>query len=138
MVWSGSRARGIRAGSIGTNDGDDMTVSVAVSVTGRQALPYRVARHNLTRRLAAGALCEAAGACGIRNTPPGSAALAFHARVARLTPADLDRALAVDKTLVQLWRVRGAPYIVSTRDAAPFSVGLLPDDEESMRAFVNG
>ncbi len=116
MVWSGSRARGIRAGSIGTNDGDDMTVSVAVP---------------------AGALRDAASACS-QNTPPGSAALALHARVAGLTPADLDRALAVDNTLVRLWSVRGAPYIVPTRDAAPFSVGLLPDDEESMRAFVNG
>ena len=69
---------------------------------------------------------------------PGSAALALHARVADLAPAELNRALVVDKTLLQVWSTRAAPYIIPTRDAAVFTAGLLPETEAALRFFMGG
>ena len=103
-----------------------------------QILAFRLNSHHLTRRLPPGSLLPAAAACGIQNTPPGSAALALHARVEGLVPADLDRALGQDRTLLLLWSVRGAPYLVPTRDSAVFTVGALPSDEASFRVLLQG
>ncbi|WP_424358801.1 winged helix DNA-binding domain-containing protein [Methanocella sp. MCL-LM] len=109
-----------------------------LSVTRDQALAFRLAGHNLSRRLPPGSLLKAAGTCGIQNSPPGSAALSLHARVDGFSPGDLDRALAVDKTLLQMMSLRGAPYIFPTADAGAFTAGLLPDDEESLCFFIQG
>jgi len=82
-------------------------------------------------------LIEAAR-CGLQNTPPGAAALALHARVTDLTPADLERALVVDKTLLQVCSVYAALYVVPTRDVVVFTAGLLPESEETLRFFMGG
>jgi hypothetical protein len=68
----------------------------------------------------------------------GAAALALHARVTDLIPADLERALVVDKSLLQAWSVRAAPYVVPTRDVVVFTTGLLPENEETLRFFMGG
>jgi hypothetical protein len=102
-----------------------------------QVLAFRLAQQHLAARLPRGALIEAAR-CGLQNTPPGMAALALHARVTDLAPAELDRALAVDKTLLQVWSARAAPYVIPTRDAAVFTAGLLPENEEALRFFMGG
>jgi hypothetical protein len=109
----------------------------AAAVTGSQALAYRLARHHLARRLAAERLLDAAGACGVQDTPPGSAGLALHARLEGLAAGALERALA-ERTLLAVWSARAAPYVVPTRDAASFTLGLLPDDEESIRHHIRG
>jgi hypothetical protein len=104
----------------------------------QQVLAFRLDSHNLARRLPPGSLLPAAAACSVQNTPPGSAALALHARVAELTPGDVDRALEIDKTLLQVWSMRASPHVVPTGDAAVFTLGLLPGDEESLRFFIRG
>ena len=109
-----------------------------IRATRDQVLTFRLAQHHLSQRLSRGSQIEAAGACGIQNTPPGAAALALHARVTGLTPADVDRALAIDKTLLQVWSVRAAPYVVPTSAAAVFTTGVLPEGEESLRFFLSG
>ncbi len=103
-----------------------------------QMLAFRLGSHNLATRLPAGSLLSAASACGVQNSPPGTAALALHARIAGLTPADVDCALERERTLLQAWSLRGAPYLFPARDAAVFTLGLLPEDEESLRAFILG
>ncbi len=55
-------------------------------------MAFRLASHNLTRRLGARSVVEAAAPCGIQETPLGSAALAFLARVEGLSPAALQSA----------------------------------------------
>jgi hypothetical protein len=102
-----------------------------------QILAFRLHAHNLAARLRAGSLLTAA-ACGIQDTPPGSAALALHARLSQLAPEYIDRALAVDKSLIHMWSMRAAPYAFPTTDAAVFTLGVLPTDEESLRFFILG
>jgi hypothetical protein len=109
-----------------------------MSVTRDQALAFRLAGHNLTKRLPAGSLLQAAGACGIQNTPPGSAWLSLHARVVGLSPGEIAMALAGDKTLLQTMSLRGAPHIFPTADAGVFTAGLLPDGEEDLCFFIHG
>lgn len=74
----------------------------------------------------------------MQNTPPGSAALSLHARVAGLAPGDIQQALWSDKSLLQAWNMRGAPYVFPAKDRLIFTCGLLPRDEESIRAFIPG
>lgn len=74
----------------------------------------------------------------VQNTPPGAAALSLHARLERLTPEDVTRALEIDKALIQVWSLRGSPHIFPTADFSVFTQGLLPPDEDSRQEFIYG
>jgi hypothetical protein len=104
----------------------------------KQILAFRLAAHNLTRRLGHRSVTKAAAACGIQETPLASAAIAFRARVEKLTPALLDRALVEDRTLVCLWAMRGAPYVVPAADLGVFTAGALPLDPVSFKQSLGG
>jgi hypothetical protein len=104
----------------------------------KQILAFRLAGHNLTRRLEHRSVTKAAAACGIQETPLGSSAIAFHARVEKMAPALLDRALLEDRTLVGLWAMRGAPYVVPAKDLGVFTVGALPLDPVSFKQSLGG
>lgn len=101
-----------------------------------QVIAFRLQGHNLSERLPAGSLLKAAGACGIQNTPPGTAELALNARVSDLTPQDIDCALETNKTLLQGWSIRQSPYLFPTEDMALFTVGLLPRSEEAWQFLL--
>lgn len=101
-------------------------------------LAFRLASHNLIERLRLRTLVRAAAACGIQETPLGSAALALQARVDRLTSAALERALLRDRTLLHLWSLRGAPYVVPARDLHVFTAAGLPVDRASFDVFLGG
>ncbi len=103
-----------------------------------QAQAFRLSSHHLAARLAPGALLQAAGACGIQNTPPGTAVPALHARLPDLIEDDLERALTGEKALLQCWSLRAAPHLFPAGDMAIFTAGLLPLDEESRRGFISG
>jgi hypothetical protein len=115
-----------------------------ILVAGReQALAFRLSSHHLAVRLplqtgVERSLLAAAGACGIQDSPPGSAALALHARVAGLTPDAVEQAIATDKSLLRAWCLRAAPCFFPVSDAAVFTAGLLPDDEAAARFFILG
>jgi hypothetical protein len=94
-------------------------------------------RGGLRLDLGQGGLLKAA-ALGLQDTPPGSAALAAHARVEGLTPEALDAALARDKALVQVWAMRAAPYVAPTADLAVFTAGLRPSNESERLYFIRG
>ena len=63
------------------------------AVSGEQVRRYRLAAHHLDRPLPPGSLTEAAGVCGVQNSPPGAWETALFARVAACTPALLRQAL---------------------------------------------
>jgi hypothetical protein len=99
---------------------------------------FRLAAHHLSGRLGEDALLDAAGRCGIQNSPPGSALLALHARVRGVTQERVDDAVVNQKTLLQTWSLRGAPFYFPTADAPVFTAGVLPPSEEVMRHFLSG
>jgi hypothetical protein len=103
-----------------------------------QILAFRLASHNLSRRLKLGSLVEAAAACGIQETPLGTAAVALLTRVEGLSPDALEVALAGERSLVTLWSVRGAPYVVPADDLGAFTAGALPLDAASFRQSLGG
>lgn len=101
-------------------------------------IAFRLGAHHLAERLGEGGLLDAAGRCGIQNSPPGSALLALHARVRNLTQEQVDDAVGVEKTLLQTWCMRGAPFFFPVSDAPVFTTGVLPPTEEAMRHLVPG
>lgn len=107
-------------------------------VSGSEAIAFRLGAQNLLERADASELPDVTGRCGVQNSPPGSALLALHARVRDITPERLDAAVAEDRSVVQTWCMRGAPYFVPTVDAAVFTTGVLPPTEDAMRHFVLG
>jgi hypothetical protein len=111
---------------------------VADRLSKGDVIAFRLSAHNLTERLGEGGLLDAAGRCGIQNSPPGSALLALHARVRNLTPEQVAGAVAEEKSLLQTWCMRGSPFYVPTSDAPVFTTGVLPPTEEAMRHFVLG
>lgn len=101
-------------------------------------IAFRLHAHHLTERLDNDKLLEAAGACGVQNSPPGSALLALHARVRDVTTEQVQQAVAGDKSLLQTWSLRGAPFFFPTADAPVFTTGVLPPTEAALRHFLPG
>lgn len=113
-------------------------VPVAGRVSKGDVIAFRLGAHHLAERLGEGGLLEAAGQCGIQNSPPGSALLALHARVRDLTQEQVASAVAEDKSLLQTWCMRGSPFYFPASDAPVFTTGVLPPTEEAMRHLVPG
>lgn len=109
-----------------------------MTVSRDKVVAFRLHAHHLTKRLGEDEMFHAAAACGIQNSPPGSALLALHARVRGFTQDQLDQAVSEDKSLLQSWCMRGSPYYVPTADAPIFTTGVLPPTEEAMRQFILG
>lgn len=63
-------------------------------------IAFRLGAHHLAERLGEDGLLDAAGRCGVQNSPPGSALLALHARVRNLTQERVAEAVAEEKSLL--------------------------------------
>lgn len=116
---------------------------MSVRVNGEQIRAFRLRGHGLDESSEAAtdptaAMLDAAGRCGVQNSPPGSALLALDARVGALSAAHFEGAIAEDRSLLQTWSLRGAPYLFPTADAALFTSGVLPPTEEAARRFLPG
>lgn len=106
-------------------------------VDAEQVTAFRVAAHHLHERMPGGSLPAAAGACGLQDSPPGSALLALNARVRDVEPDTLVDAVT-DRSMFHTWAMRGSPFFVPTADLAVFTTGVLPDGEQARRRFVLG
>lgn len=102
---------------------------MAEEVSRGDVIAFRLGAHHLTERLGENGLLDAAGRCGIQNSPPGSALLALHARVRNLTQEQVADAVAEEKSLLQTWSMRGAPFYFPAVDAPVFTTGVLPPTE---------
>ncbi len=100
-----------------------------------QALAFRLEQQHLARRLPPGALLAAVTACGIRNSPPGSAEMALHARLADFNLSQLQNALA-DRELLEIWSMRLSPFFLQPAAAAIFTTGLLPQNDAWLRVYL--
>ena len=110
----------------------------AADISTEQALSFRVARHNLGDRLAPGWLADAASVCALQDDAPAAAAVSLVARVDGVVPAEVERAVLVDRSLVRLPSLRGVTHVVSRRDGAAFAHGALAADEASLRDQLLG
>jgi hypothetical protein len=112
-------------------------IPVTERIERENVVAYRLASHHLDVRLGDRDLLTAAGRCGIQNTPPGSALLAFQARVEGVSADLVDRAVE-DRSMLLTWSMRGAPYYLPAADADVYTTGVLPVTEEARRHFVLG
>lgn len=62
----------------------------------------------------------------------------MHARVRGVTRERVAAAVAEEKSLVQSWCMRGAPFYFPVADAPVFTLGVLPPNEQAMRHFLVG
>ncbi|WP_035859608.1 DNA glycosylase AlkZ-like family protein [Cryptosporangium arvum] len=101
-------------------------MGAAIEVDRHQVLAYRVGAQQLDRsepeitRLAVLDL-------GVADTPPGSARVAFAARLPSLED---------DDSLVTVWGARGAPFVHRAADLPPLAAALFPRDEADAKARV--
>ncbi|NYI75984.1 winged helix DNA-binding domain-containing protein [Nocardioides panzhihuensis] len=102
-----------------------------------KVVAFRLASHHLDVRLDAEELLAAAARCGVQDSPPGSALLAFHARVEGVS-ADAIEAALQDRSMLLTWSMRGAPYYLPATDADVYTTGVLPVTEDARRHFVQG
>ena len=107
-----------------------------IRVSRKQALAFRLSGHNLTQRQPLDAMNDVAAACGVRNTPPGSAALGLLARLDDLTPEHVDEALEAKAGLVEVLSIRISPLLAPKRDVDVFSIGALPRSEASLESSL--
>ncbi|MGW6726610.1 DNA glycosylase AlkZ-like family protein [Nocardia sp. NPDC055029] len=103
-----------------------------------EVIGFRLRAHHLTARRPADDLLAVAGACGIQNSPPGSALSALHARVEDVTAERVDHLVGEEKSLLQTWCMRGSPYFFPTADAPVFTTGVLPTTETARRHLIRG
>lgn len=111
---------------------------MADSATNDEIIAFRLRAHHLDERLDRSALVQVAGAHGIQNSPPGSALTSLQARVEDLSASDFTSAIAEDKSLLQSWCMRGAPFVIPVSDLGVFTTGVEPTSEQAMRHFVLG
>ncbi|MDN5635151.1 MAG: winged helix DNA-binding domain-containing protein [Brevibacterium sp.] len=111
---------------------------MSVKVTRDEVIAFRLQAQNLNRRLNEQSLVAATGVCGVQNSPPGSALLALNARVQGVTSEAVNAAISDDKSLLQSWCMRGAPFYFPTSDLPIFTTGALPPTDDGRRHFVRG
>lgn len=109
-----------------------------VEITAAQAVAYRASVHHLGQRLSSGRVAEAAAPCPLQDGSAAAAAMSLAARVDGLVPAEVERAVVWDRTLVRLPALRGVTHALASRGSAPFGHGALAADESSLRDQLLG
>lgn len=99
---------------------------------------FRLHAHHLDLKYAADALLEAAGVCGLQNSPPGAWEAALFWRLEGCSLAALHDALYEDKTLLQAWSYRGAPVVFPTEQSDVFLTALLCEKGETPWIYTQG
>lgn len=98
-------------------------------VSRTQAVNYRLAVNNLSRRLPARSYVEAAYV-GLQDTAPRDALLGMHARVAACEPSAWEH-----PRLIQTYSPRMAVYVLPRHDFGVFTIGRLPRDPAERQAL---
>jgi hypothetical protein len=98
-------------------------------VSRTQAVNYRLAANNLSRRLSAGSYIEAAYV-GLQDTAPRDALLGLHARVDACETSAWEH-----PGLMQTYSPRAAVYVLPREDFGIFTVGRLPRDPAERQAL---
>lgn len=97
-------------------------VVAALTIDREQAVGYRLQINNLSRRLSAGRVLEAAR-FGLQDSAPRDALIGLHARMTDTQPDDW-----MHRDLIQTYAPRGAVYVLPRPDFGFFTQGCLPYD----------
>lgn len=108
-----------------------------MDVTPDVVLAYRLAAHRLTVPLPIGQAVQAAAVTPASDYPPGSASLALAARIDGLDAAALAR-LLTERQLVTTWAISLAAHVMAAGELTTFTVGTMPQDEDSLRRLLGG
>lgn len=103
-----------------------------------QVRGYRLRAHHLDRKLPPGGEAEAAGACGVQNSPPGAWETALFNRVEGCTQEGLQSILYEDKELLQAWSCRGVPMVFPTGESGVFLDALRARPGEEPWIYTRG
>lgn len=109
-----------------------------MNLTVDQIIACRLAAHHLDQPLPPQAMVQAAGACGLQNSPPGAWETALFNRLEGCTLAGLHRALYEEKALLQAWSFRGAPVVFPTAQRHVFLTPLMARPGESPWIYTLG
>ena len=86
-----------------------------MDITPEQVRAHRLRAHHLDRRYPASRILEAAGACGLQNSPPGGWETALFQRLEGCSLPLLRDALYRDRALLQAGSLRGVPRVFTPR-----------------------
>lgn len=100
------------------------------SPTEDQIRSFRLRSHHLDRIYGRETLLEAAGACGLQNSPPGAWEAAIHNRIPELGGKELRDILEENKILLQAWSFRGVPVVFPAEERRTFLSALIPAEGE--------
>lgn len=103
-----------------------------------QILSYRLHAHHLDQKLPADAILDAAGACGLQNSPPGAWETALFHRLEGCSLQQLHDALYEEKKLLQAWSFRGAPVVFPTDQSDIFLTPLIAQYGEEPWIYTRG
>lgn len=109
-----------------------------MNVTAARVRGYRLRAHHLDGRLPPDKAAEAAGACGLQNTPPGAWETALFHRLEGCTLQGLEEALYGEKSLLQAWSIRGAPMVFPTGQSDIFLTPLIAREGEQPWIYTQG
>lgn len=113
-------------------------MATAIPVTADQVRWYRLAAHHLDKRYPPSQLEEAAGVCGLQNSPPGAWETALFTRLEGCPAARLRAALEEEKSLLQAWSYRGAPVVFPEKESAVFLQALAARPGEEPWIYTRG
>ncbi len=99
---------------------------------------FRLRAHHLDRKIPLEEIAEAAGACGLQNSPPGAWETALFHRLEHCTLPVLHKALYQDKCLLQAWSFRGAPVVFPTALSDVFLTPLIAEEGEQPWIYTAG
>lgn len=101
-----------------------------LELSSQQIRYFRLCSHHLDRTYRKEDCLAVAGACGLQNSPPGAWETALYTRIPELSPAQMNGLLYRDRTLLQAWSFRGAPYVFPQSESGIFLSALIPKEGE--------
>ena len=104
----------------------------------KQIRNYRLCANHLNRKIHMDGMINAAGVCGLQNSPPGAWETALFNRLSNCSLEALNDALHSKKKLLQAWSYRGAPVVFPTEQSDVFLTSLIAQDGELPWIYTRG
>lgn len=109
-----------------------------MNIGGDKIRSFRLHAHHLDRKIPISGMLDAAGACGLQNSPPGAWETALFNRLEGCRLKELHTALYEQKSLLQAWSLRGAPVVFPTAQSDVFLTPLMAEEGEQPWIYTAG